>query len=56
MGNEVPISGGGFWTASLNGNKGMQASFPSGNGWLAIGRNQSGANQDWNVIVTCLQG
>jgi hypothetical protein len=57
LGNEVRLSGGAFWTAALSGNKGLQATFATGqSSWVGIGRNQTGTPQDWNVQVLCLQG
>ncbi len=57
QGNETRLSGGAFWTAATVGNKGLQATFPVGNGsWFGIGKNQSGTNQTFNVQILCLQG
>jgi hypothetical protein len=57
QGSELRLSGGAFWNAATVGNKGLQATFAFGQaGWIAIGRNQSGSPQTFNVQVLCLQG
>ena len=54
-GNETMLSGGGVWNNPLTGNKGLKASFPSGNAWVAIGQNQTATTQTFNAYITCLQ-
>lgn len=53
---EQMLSGGGFFNLFLQANKGIQASFPLGNGWAVIGRNNTGVDQTLNVNVVCLAG
>jgi hypothetical protein len=56
QGNEVRLSGGGFFNGATQPNKGLQATFTLGNGWIAIGRNNTAAPQILNVQVVCLAG
>lgn len=56
QGNEVRLSGGGFFTGAALPNRGVQATFTFGNGWLVVGRNNTAAPLDLNVQVVCLQG
>jgi hypothetical protein len=55
-GGEVVLGGGGFFTAPIAANKGLQASFAAGNNtWVVVGRNNTGAEQTLNVHARCLQ-
>jgi hypothetical protein len=56
QGNEVRLSGGGFFTGAALPNRGVQATFTFGNGWIVVGRNNTAAPLDLNVQVVCLQG